>query len=115
MREPKILDQDEYDPLTRTVYGDVHRERVRAHHKHDTNGDSMERKNWDELLSWTTVIGEEVGEIDRAICDARHLGEFENKKALRAKLIEEVTQLAAMSTAWLDALWSDLYEGPTPS
>lgn len=87
-----------------TVYAKVHNERVRAHAKHDTNGDSMERKDWDELLSWTTVLGEEVGEIDKAICDARHLGVFENKEALRIKLIEEVTQVAAMACAWLEAL-----------
>lgn len=84
-------------------YSDVHRERVRAHEKHDANGNSMERKDWDEE-PWLSVLIEEVGEVARALCEARIQGEsFPLKRELRAELV----QVGAMVCAWIDAIDED--------
>lgn len=74
-------------------YADVHRERIRAHAKHDGRGQSMERKGWDDPI-WLPVVTEEVGEVARCLCDHDD----------KARLREELVQLAAMTTAWIDAI-----------
>lgn len=88
-------------------YGDVHRERVRAHAKHDARDGSMERKDWDHPI-WLPVLVEEVGEVARVLCE-NELGNFGVQKAVTARLREELVQVAAMACAWIDAI--DL-EGP---
>lgn len=82
-------------------YSDMHRERVRAHLKHKDHGGSMESRSWDSEW-WLSVLGEEYGEICRAICEF-NLGNISGGE-LRIKLKEETTQLGAMTAAWLDAL-----------
>jgi len=83
-------------------YHQIHCERVRAHAKHDDNGDSMERKNFDDP-AWLPVLVEEVGEVARALCDFRHAAKAD-KSELRAHLQEELIQVAAMAAAWIDAI-----------
>lgn len=82
-------------------YSDVHRERIRAHHKHDANGDSMERKGWDDP-AWLSVVMEEVGEVARVLCEQRH-GNIKSPE-VKGDLREELIQTAAMVTAWIDAI-----------
>jgi len=84
-----------------TLYADIHRERIRAHAKHDRNGDSMERKTYDDG-AWLSVLGEEFGEVCRVLCDSRHHGEYDGGMA--TKLREELVQLGAMVAAWIDAV-----------
>ena len=74
-------------------YSDLHRERVRAHEKHDDHGQSMERKTWDDE-SWLRVVTEELGEVARAL----------NDREMAGRVREELVQLGAMTTAWIDAI-----------
>lgn len=82
-------------------YSAVHRERIRAHAKHDEGGGSMERKTWGDP-AWLPVLVEEVGEVARALCEFRHLNK--DTQQLKRALRSEVVQVAAMACAWLDAL-----------
>ena len=83
------------------LYEDVHRERIRAHAKHDDNGNSMERKDW-WSPDWLPVLIEEVGEVARVQCEYRH-GKFGYQGA-KDSLREELVQVAAMTCAWIDAI-----------
>lgn len=82
-------------------YSDVHRERIRAHAKHDGNGDSMERKPYDDE-SWLSVLVEEIGEVAKEVCDFRH-DKFDESEYMK-RLREELIQVAAMAVAWIDAI-----------
>lgn len=86
------------------VYADVHRERIRAHAKHDARGGSMERKDFDDP-AWLPVLLEEVGEVARALCE-HHLGNLD-RDALGDKLRAELIQVCAMAAAWVDAIILD--------
>lgn len=77
-------------------YSDVHRERIRAHAKHDAQGHSVERATWEDSR-WLPILTEELGEVARCLCD----------DSSRSHLREELIQLAAMATAWIDAIGSD--------
>jgi hypothetical protein len=97
----KLRDQL-YTAVSSSPYAAVVRERLRAHRKHRDGGRSVEVLGWDDLLTWTTVLGEEVGEIDKAICEwqAGHLTDTQFQDALES----EVLQVAAMACAWLEAI-----------
>jgi len=82
-------------------YSDMHRERIRAHAKHDERDGSMERKPYDHPI-WLPVLVEEVGEVARVICD-NELG-MHLREETRAKLREELVQVGAMVAAWIDAI-----------
>ena len=83
-------------------YWDFHRERVRAHDKHDPKfvaGEgrvSSERREWDDL-QWLAVLVEEVGEVAMEFNEPR---DHETVKRLRAELV----QVGAMAAAWVDAI-----------
>lgn len=80
-------------------YADIHRERIRAHAKHDgDNGGSMERRTYADSI-WLPVLTEEVGEVARLICDGAIEGGLD-----RVKLREELVQVAAMAVAWIEAV-----------
>lgn len=98
----KELNGQVFEPGTGDVYIDVHRERIRAHNKHDAGGDSMEREWWKAGDRWLSVIGEEYGEVCRVLCEVRH-GSI-NDAEYPIKLREELVQLAAMTTAWVAAI-----------
>ena len=74
-------------------YSDFHRERMRAHKKHEANGRSMEEAPWADLR-WLPVLVEEVGEVARCICDGDGL----------AHLREELVRVGAMTAAWIEAI-----------
>jgi len=78
----------------------MHRERIRAHRKHEKRDGSMERKPFDHPI-WLAVLTEEVGEVARVLCDNElsTLGE-DVRNALR----DELVQVGAMTAAWIDAL-----------
>ena len=82
-------------------YTAIHRERIRAHVRHDANGGSMERKEWDHPI-WLAVLGEEFGEVARVLCEAElgNIGRYQTRHAL----IGELVQTGAMVAAWIDAL-----------
>lgn len=86
------------------LYTDVHRERIRAHAKHDGNSDSMERIEWDDP-AWLPVLVEEAGEVARELCEIRHRGYISDSDMIRLR--EELVQLAAMACAWIDAIDND--------
>lgn len=93
-----------------SVYGAIHAERLRAHAKHDPNGNSMERAAWDSPR-WLPVLVEEVGECARVLCDmpapeqdfTLNLNVTETRAAV-THLREELIQVAAMAAAWADAI-----------
>lgn len=79
-------------------------ERLRAHAKHSLTGRSCEQMSHDDPI-WLAVLTEEVGEVARAMCD--HSG--------WSHMWKELIQVAAMATAWADAIERDgmVYnEGP---
>lgn len=80
-------------------YSDVHRERIRAHIKHDVNNHSMERREWTDPV-WLPVLTEEVGEVARVLCEGED--GLTAKDAVRLR--EELVQVAAMAVAWIDAI-----------
>lgn len=86
------------------LYGDVHRERIRAHEKHDAAGGSMERRPWHDGM-WLPVLTEEIGEVARVLCDFELgvAGAFLDGSPAD-KLREELVQVAAMACAWIAAL-----------
>lgn len=88
------------DKVYRTnVYNTVHAERERAHLKHGAAGNSREDAVWNDV-EWLPILIEEVGEVahemtydmDRATVD----------KAERMR--EELVQVAAMASAWIDSI-----------
>lgn len=79
-------------------YGEVHRERIRAHAKHSKSGKSCEQMGPDDSY-WLAVLLEEVGEVANALIESR-LGTRDGFKKAR----EELIQVAAMATAWIDAI-----------
>ena len=92
-------------------YGDVHRERIKAHAKHDhPESPSMERRPFDDPC-WVTVLTEEVGEVCMAINDHRHSSQPDFAK-LKDEMRKELVQVAAMACAWIDAI--DLDERSYP-
>lgn len=108
-----------YDPPTENeiwiglggLYASVHRERIRAHEKHDhPNSPSMERRPFDDPC-WVTVLTEEVGEVCKAINDHRHSSKPDFAK-LKAEVREELVQVAAMACAWIDAIDLDTRANP---
>lgn len=81
-------------------YSDMHRERIRAHAKHDARDGSMERKTFDNPI-WLAVLVEEVGEVARVLCD-NELGLMDAD--WRRRLREELVQVGAMTAAWIDSI-----------
>lgn len=75
------------------LYDDVHDERVRAHHKHLSAGNSMEDQPPTDSR-WLPVLVEEVGEAAKAI----------NDRVSLQHLREELVQVAAMACAWIAAI-----------
>ena len=82
-------------------YDEIHLERIRAHAKHDGNQESMERREWDDP-SWLPVLVEEVGEAARTLNELRHRSMVPEQCA--AELRAELIQVAAMATAWIEAI-----------
>lgn len=74
-------------------------ERHRAHAKHGAG--SMEGLDWRDP-KFLPVLMEEVGEVARGLCE-RSLGNLSDSE-LREYLAEELTQVGAMTAAWLDAV-----------
>jgi len=104
------------------VYKDIHHERVSAHQKHDSHGGSMERLHWQDE-SWLPVVTEELGEAAKELNELRHdlnrisepgadpvyaeqiwgAAYTDRKEKARAELV----QVAAMVTAWIEAIDED--------
>ena len=108
---PTESDIGHHDTMMVSIYTDMHRERIRAHEKHDANGGSMERKTFDDHI-WLAVLGEEFGEVARVLCE-QELGNYDAfpKRAI-IDLREELVQVGAMAAAWIDAI--DLTEDDPP-
>jgi NTP pyrophosphatase (non-canonical NTP hydrolase) len=68
-------------------------ERERAHAKHDAKGHSVERAVWNDPR-WLPILTEELGEVARCLCDYSTLSD----------LSDELIQVAAMASAWHDAI-----------
>ena len=94
------MDVDKLLDTNGLTYKAIAAERLRAHVKHDVNGDSMERKAWNDI-AWLSVLVEEVGEVAKAMCDHRHHGVYDD--GLREEIEAELIQVAAMACAWIDA------------
>lgn len=86
-------------------YHSIHRERIRAHQKHDGHGNSMERASWDDPR-WLPILMEEVGELARAVCELtrRDPMSVQEHEHWLNNLHDELVQVAAMSCAWLEAV-----------
>lgn len=105
-----------YPPTTSDIpihgfspYDEFHRERVRAHKKHDDGGQSMERKEWLDR-AWMEVLVEEVGEVAHELNDVRHNGVFptgEEYRDVRARVRNELIQCGAMIAAWVESIDED--------
>ena len=78
-------------------YTDVHRERIRAHEKHGARDNSRENARWTDP-EWLAILVEEVGEV------AHELTYDVQSQKKRDRLRAELVQVAAMSTAWIEAI-----------
>jgi NTP pyrophosphatase (non-canonical NTP hydrolase) len=90
------------------VYNEVHAERERAHAKHGANANSREDAHWTNN-EWLPVLTEEVGEVAHELTyDARYEAELRKDDdpsvTRRRALRKELVQVAAMATAWIDAI-----------
>ena len=94
---PDPRDTEPMPESERSIYDEIRAERRRAHAKHRET--SMESMPVDSLDRYA-ILGEEVGEIAKEFNEARHRGGPLDLVALR----EECIQVAAMATAWADAL-----------
>lgn len=80
-----------------SIYHEIEAERDRAHAKHGaTSMESMGRRDPQRFL----ILAEEVGEVANEFNEARH----EGREVDTVKLREELIQVAAMATAWADAI-----------
>jgi NTP pyrophosphatase (non-canonical NTP hydrolase) len=111
-RDYPLTDPDDL-PDDLRPYDSVHAERIRAHTKHGSFGDSMEQKEWTDP-AWLSVLVEEVGEVARELCDHRHRQDA-NPEAdrdayaeHRERMREELVQVAAMAVAWIDSIDNDI-------
>jgi NTP pyrophosphatase (non-canonical NTP hydrolase) len=73
-------------------YDDVHRERIRAHAKHQASGQSIEQLDTNHAI-WLAVLTEELGEVANALIEHGPV-----------HLREELVQVAAVACAWIAAL-----------
>lgn len=78
-----------------SIYAEIRAERERAHAKHGEQ--SMETQPIDAPIRMT-ILMEEVGEV------AREFNEAQSGTLDRASLRAELVQVAAMATAWADAI-----------
>jgi hypothetical protein len=91
-----LLAENQRLQKTNGVYDEIHAERLRAHAKHgDTSMEGLDVADPVRL----GVLTEEVGEVARALNEARHRGELDGQQLRR-----ELIQVAAMATAWADVL-----------
>lgn len=84
-----------------TIYDEVRDERARAHAKHGEK--SMEGWPADHPLRLPILV-EEVGEVAKAMNEAALSGLPMDHPDVRAEMRAELVQVAAMATAWADAL-----------
>lgn len=80
-------------------YAQFHRERVRAHKKHEASGGSMELKDWDDPACLRITL-EELGEVAKVLNDL-DLGLLSREQA-KADITTELVQLGAMVSAWAE-------------
>lgn len=78
------------------IWAEVQGERERAHALHGET--SMEQLGRDDPHRLAILV-EEVGEVAREFCEARHRGAFD-----LANLRKELIQVSAMAGAWADTL-----------
>lgn len=104
----RTLADQGYSVTPGRVWADVAAERARADAKHGAT--SMERLPPTDM-TWLSVLVEEVGEVAREFCDARHrahpglLPQAEREQSIdRQALRTELVQVAAMAGAWADRL-----------
>lgn len=84
-------------------YSSIHMERVRAHTKfQDSPAMSMEMKDWDHP-DWLSVLIEEVGEAAKVLNEYRLSNK--SKEETENDLTGELIQVAAMTCAWIDAIF----------
>jgi NTP pyrophosphatase (non-canonical NTP hydrolase) len=83
------------------VYVDIAEERRRAHLKHGPHGGSVEVKYYQDF-AWLPILVEEVGEVANEI-NEYSLGVV-NEERYRRQLRAELIQVAAMATAWVEAI-----------
>lgn len=100
MRKVMLPSETDFPNQGPQPYFDMHRERIRAHNKHEARDGSMERKEWYNPI-FLSVVVEEVGEI------ARVLNENESDPRSHVAIVslrEELVQTGAMVAAWIDAI-----------
>ncbi len=89
-------------------YSIFHRERIRAHAKHQASGGSMEQKDWNDPKCLRIAL-EEFGEIAKAFNDIAKafndydLGVIPNEAELHSQVTKELVQLGAMISAWTES------------
>jgi len=81
-------------------YSAIHRERIRAHAKHEAKGGSAEQTAWNAPI-FLAILMEEVGEVARVFNEFA-LGEISEGEAQQL-LYKELIQVGAMTAAWIDA------------
>lgn len=95
--------------MIRSLYREVDDERVRAHEKFkDSTAGSREEAHWLDG-SWRYVLGEEIGEVDKAFNEYRLTNISYNE--FRSQVRKELIQVAAMASAWAAAIDRDNDDG----
>ena len=82
-----------------SIYDEIRAERERAHKKHGPN--SMETYPAGAFIRYT-ILAEEVGEVAKEFNEAEARGGQHTLDL--AKTRTELVQVAAMATAWADAI-----------
>lgn len=89
-------DLDMIDP-----YNAMHDERIKADRKFGGTAGGVESFAWDNR-KWLPILAEEFGEVAKVICEY-NLGNI-TRDRMKDELQKELTQVGAMTAAWLDAL-----------
>lgn len=86
------------------AYVGAHMERIDAHRKHDGEGQSLERAEWDDRR-WLWVLMKEVGEVASAHDERVYIDpHLTTREQMKKHIREELIQVIAMAAAWVDAI-----------
>lgn len=95
------LPLDEPDEFMPEPYIAMQNERIKAHNKFGGTAGGVEFFAWDNR-KWLPILAEEFGEVAKVICEY-NLGNI-TRETMKAHLKLELTQVGAMTAAWIDAL-----------
>jgi hypothetical protein len=105
MQIGKDLTQDESEALQARIFEEFAKERLRQNLKFTRRSHGVQHHN---LFTWLGIIGEEFGEVSRAMLELvfgrTHNGHIDDRAQLRAHLRKELIEVGACCLALIERL-----------